>query len=420
MKKVYLLLAISLFLNPALYSQDYVTIQDRNIIVNHATYVIRGVCYNPIAKGNNQSNGMDFSHIDRDILLMKQANINTIRTYVPIMDGTVLDKFAAAGIKVIIGFSNYDDTYRYPDINHGSYLTYINTYKNHKAILMWELGNEYNYHPEWFNNDVNNWFSILNNAATAVHSADPNHPVSTAHGEVPAIAVLNACPAVDVWGMNVYRWDNPAGAITDFAARSTKPCYLSESGGDRYNSVQGAEDQQDQATANLTIWNHVKDNLNVCSGIAFFEFIDEWWKSGNNAIHDTAGFNMSIPYDNYANEEWWGIVDIDRNTTLAYDALKNSFTQFVSGINEITASDKYMLYPALTNDKVTITFPKPTVENIVLNITTVSGSQVVSEEMMVNGSSMELSLNRYHLPNGMYIVSVTGRSLKFHHVVVKQ
>jgi hypothetical protein len=351
---------------------------------------------------------------------MKQGNINTIRTYVPILDVTVLDKFAAAGIKVIIGFSNYDDTFRYPDINHGSYLTYINTYKNHKAILMWELGNEYNYHPEWFNGDVNNWFTILNNAALAVHTADPNHPVSTAHGEVPALSVLTSCPAVDVWGMNVYRGDNPAGAITDFAARSTKPCYLSESGGDKYNNIQARENQQDQATANLTIWNHVKDNLNVCSGMAFFEFVDEWWKGGNNSIHDTSGFSMSIPYDNYANEEWWGIVDIDRNITLSYTSLKNAFALLATGNDELTAEDNYLLYPTLTKDKVTVTFPRPTIENIALNISTVSGSQVVSEEMMVNGSNMELSLNRYNLPKGMYILSITGISLKFHHVVIKQ
>ena len=40
-------------------------------------------------------------------------------------------------------------------------------------------------------------------------SNDPSHPVTTAHGEFPDSLALAMCPNIDVWGMNVYRWDNP-------------------------------------------------------------------------------------------------------------------------------------------------------------------------------------------------------------------
>ena len=62
---------------------------------------------------------------------------------------------------------------------------YVKKYKNHNSILFWELGNEYNYHPEWFDNDISNWYTALNTAAGKIHEIDKSKPVSTAHGEIP-------------------------------------------------------------------------------------------------------------------------------------------------------------------------------------------------------------------------------------------
>jgi len=373
-----------------------------------------------VAIGDDRNDPLDFSHIDQDIQLMVEAKINTIRTYVPIINAAVLDKFAAAGIKIIIGFPNYDDTFQFPDINHGTYLNYINTYKNHDAILLWELGNEYNYHPEWFNNNINTWYTILNNAATAIHNADPNHPVSTAHGEVPTSAVLNLCQEVDVWGMNVYRWDDPSGAITQFAARSTKPCYLSESGADRYNKNLGHENQQEQATGDRTIWNNIKGKLDQCSGITYFSFVDEWWKGGNNNVQDVTGFSMSIPYDSYANEEWWGIVDIERNKSLAYDALKAAFTEHALDIPDNPILQKSHLVPNPATDKTILNLPKPLNESIELTISDIHGSILVSEMKEVQGSQIEILLDQYQLAAGVYLVSINGISLQCNSLLVKQ
>jgi hypothetical protein len=418
MKSSILLHLFFVLIPTCLFSQTTVTTQGRNILVNGSVYKIHGVCYNPVAIGSNSSTPLDFSHIDQDIQLMKDANINTIRTYIPITNTGVLDKFATAGIKVIIGFPNYNTSY--PDIYHKTYLNYINTYKNHSAILMWELGNEYNYHPEWFTNDINNWYKILNEAATAIHTADPKHPVSTAHGEVPASNVLGLCPAVDVWGMNVYRWDNPSGAITSFAAASAKPCYLSEAGGDRYNNTQGIENQQNQATADLNTWNSIKGKLDQCAGITFFAFVDEWWKSGNGSIHDASGFVNSIPYDNFANEEWWGIVDIYRNTTLAYDALKTAFTDFTTGTSDLAEFQKSILYPNPATTKTIVRLPKPVNENVELHISTLTGYLLVSDKITVSGSEIEIALKKYNLANGSYLVVVKGKSLIINTLLIKQ
>ena len=54
---------------------------------------------------------------------------------------------------------------------------------------MWEFGNEFNYHPEWFGNNIQNWYNILEDRASTVKALDPDHPVST--WEVPDSQALN-------------------------------------------------------------------------------------------------------------------------------------------------------------------------------------------------------------------------------------
>lgn len=409
-----------LMLPAFIQSQTIVRVEGKSLLVDDSLHIIRGVCYYPVAIGDDRSDPMDFSYIDQDILLMRQAKINTIRTYVPIMSPEVLDKFALAGIKIIMGFPNFDDTYQYPDISHGTYLNYINSHKNHDAILMWELGNEYNYHPDWFNNNINNWYTILNNAASAIHNADPNHPVSTAHGEVPTAGVLELCPEVDVWGMNVYRWDNPSSAITQFTNISGKPCYFSESGADRYNKNRAREMQDEQANADLKIWKAIKDKLDQCSGITFFEFVDEWWKGGNNMSQDASGFAMTIPYDSYANEEWWGIVDIERNKSIAYETLKTAFTEHALGIPVIQINQKSILYPNPASEKTTLKLSKPLYETINLFVSSINGVKLISNQLQVQGDEVEIPLNQFHLTEGTYFVSVNGKSLQTNCLLIIQ
>ena len=213
-------------------TSDIVSVSGRQILVNEVPYIIKGICYNPVPKGSNSS---DFSNLTEDLALMVEAGINTIRVYQPIDDKAVLDEIQAAGLKIIIGFG-YDQGGFY-DILSGSFIDYINTYKSHDAILLWELGNEYNYHPDWFEGDIKNWYNAMNVAAELIHQNDPSHPVTTAHGELPDSLALSLSKNIDVWGMNVYRWDNPTTIFSEWSAISAKPMYLSEAGGDSYMTI---------------------------------------------------------------------------------------------------------------------------------------------------------------------------------------
>lgn len=309
---------------------EKVKISSRQIMVDGSPYLIKGICYHPVPKGSDHRN---FDNLSQDLALMVEAGINTVRVYEPIQDKAVLDEIHKAGIKVIIGFGyNQDGNF---DILSGTFIDYVNKYKNHKAILLWELGNEYNYHPERFEGDIKNWYTALNNAAELIHENDPSHPVTTAHGELPDALALSLCPNIDVWGMNVYRWDNPGEIYGQWKAVSGKPMYLSEAGGDSYMTItkQGYEqglNEKAQAAANAKIMESVFNNMEVCSGVTLFSFTDGWWKAGNNEVQDIGGWapnSTGVPYDGSPNEEYWGIVDIERNKKETYEIVKLKYNQ---------------------------------------------------------------------------------------------
>ncbi|SDX94498.1 Glucanosyltransferase [Lutibacter oricola] len=327
--KLILLTVFSLFISCENKNEgDKISISNRMLLVNDEQFLIKGICYHPVPKGSNQ---LDFGTIDQDLALMVEAGINTIRVYAPIDDETVLDKISNSGIKLIVGFGyNQDGNF---DILSGSFIDYIDKYKNHKAILMWELGNEYNYHPEWFDGDIKNWYKAMNNAAELIKKHDSNHPTTTAHGDLPDSLALSLSNNIDVWGMNVYRWDNPSTIFSEWEKVSTKPMYLSEAGGDSYMTISKAgyeigENQKAQADANAKILDAVFNNTEIGSGVTLFSFTDGWWKAGNNNVQDTGGHapnSSGVPYDGSPNEEYWGMVDIDRNKKLTFDIIQQKY-----------------------------------------------------------------------------------------------
>ena len=309
-------------------NMDVVSVSERQILVNENPYLIKGICYHPVPKG---SKDLSFNSLDQDLALMVEAGINTIRVYAPIDNKDVLDKIHDAGLKVVIGFG-YNQGGRF-DILSGTFVDYINTFKNHPAILMWELGNEYNYHPEWFEGDIKNWYKALKEATDLAHENDTNHPVTTAHGDLPDALALSICTNIDVWGMNSYRWDNPEAIFSEWEALSHKPMYLSEAGGDSYMTIsrdgyEAGSNEKAQADANKNILNAIFKNQDICSGVTMFSFTDGWWKAGNPDKQDPGGWapnSSGVPYDGAPNEEYWGMVDIDRNKKETFEIISTKY-----------------------------------------------------------------------------------------------
>ena len=308
-----------------------VTISNNTLFVNNNPFYMKGICYHPVEIGKTKRN---FINLEEDLLLMQEAGINTVRVYEPIDDVVVLDHFKKAGIKVVISFG-YNQQGKF-DIVSGTFINYIRKYKNHDAILMWELGNEYNYNPQWFNGDINNWYKSMELVSQIIQLEDPSRLVSSAHGDLPSIDALKIASSINVWGMNVYRWDEPASIFEEWNKLSKKPMYFAEIGADSFmtkstSKYNKGENQQAQADANKRIISEVLSNSDKNIGSFVFQFTDGLWKAGNTSEQDTGGSapnSDGTPYDGTANEEYWGIVDINRNKKITFDVIKNSYTNF--------------------------------------------------------------------------------------------
>lgn len=328
MKKSFLLSLIILSINS--YGID-VKIENNTMVVNGESFYMKGICYHPVKIGKTKRS---FDNLDDDIILMKEAGINTIRVYEPIDDINVLDKLADAGIKVVISFG-YNQKGKF-DIVSGTFINYVRKYKNHEAILMWELGNEYNYNPQWFGGDIKNWYKAMELVSQIIQIEDPDRLVSSAHGDLPSKDALNIASSIQVWGMNVYRWDKPASIFSEWQAISDKPMYFAELGADSYmtkatNKYTKGINEQAQADANEIILNEVLSNYDKNIGSFIFQFTDGLWKAGNPSKQDTGGSapnSDGTPYDGTANEEYWGIVDINRNKKITFDVIKNAYVDF--------------------------------------------------------------------------------------------
>lgn len=291
------------------------------------------VCYHPVSIGDTLRS---FDYLAEDIALMKEAGIDIIRVYEPIDDDSIMDFIAAQDMKVIVGIG-YNQRGK-NDLISGTYLEYVVKYKDHPAVFMWELGNEYNYHPEWFEGDIQNWYQVLEQAVDAIHELDSLTPVSTTHGEIPDSAALYAGRHLDMWGFNVYRWDRPATFIEDWRKLSDQPFYFGEVGADSYMKIakdgfEAGENQKAQAQAVSNIIDDILNYRDEVAGIAIFSFTDGWWKAGSPDTQDIGGYapnSSGVPYDGAPNEEFWGIVDINRNKKASFDVVKAKFNALKS------------------------------------------------------------------------------------------
>ena len=109
--------------------------------------------------------------------------------------------------------------------------------------------------------------------------------------------------------------------------------YLSEAGADSYmtasmHGYKKGKNETCQADATNAILDDIFRHSEICSGVTLFAFVDEWWKAGNNDLQDPGGWapnSSAVPYDGTANEEYWGIVDIDRNKKQVFDVVKAKY-----------------------------------------------------------------------------------------------
>jgi len=308
-----------------------VAVDGRGLYVDGRPFHVRGVNWNPVPRGATHPSGLDYAGFaERDVPLMSAAGINAVRTYEPLLDTDVLDRLHAAGIYVL------DTVYPYGGDEPSVVVDRVNAVKGHPAILMWVVGNEWNYNGLYVDLPLAEARARLNEAAALIKQNDDAHPVSTIYGELGQIEEsLSGMPDIDVWGINAYRGISFGDLFDAWAERSDKPMYIGEYGADAFNANEGAYDPESQAEATVALTREILEHSQalaqgVCIGGLVFEFADEWWKvsGGDASVQENGGIAPGGgPYpDSTFNEEWWGIVDIDRTPRPAYDGLADLYT----------------------------------------------------------------------------------------------
>ncbi|MEP7010351.1 MAG: glycoside hydrolase family 2 TIM barrel-domain containing protein [Acidobacteriota bacterium] len=326
-----------------------------------APYTMRGVVWSPASKTTNTSphdpNGAVVRRPElalwaaTDIPLMAGMNANTVRMFLDPGVGSqgaagraVLDRLYARGLMVVLTVDDtVDDTARISSA--------VNLYKDHPAVLLWMIGNEWN-----INRFYGEASSVLNAAqraeaaATLIKSLDSHHPVATSYGEIDINSdglrladtshyVNDVAPSVDVWSLNVYRSSSFGSLFAEWASISTKPMFLGEFGTDAYastcartNPPTGAIDERTQRRWDLSLWNEIASHLSandpaqVALGGTVFALSDEWWKVSPAGAQQTGGFLFVNGHpDDFANEEYWGLTDIDRIPREAYYGMRLAF-----------------------------------------------------------------------------------------------
>eukprot|EP00933_Yihiella_yeosuensis_P005167 TRINITY_DN109634_c0_g1_i1.p1 TRINITY_DN109634_c0_g1~~TRINITY_DN109634_c0_g1_i1.p1 ORF type:complete len:384 (+),score=78.38 TRINITY_DN109634_c0_g1_i1:99-1250(+) len=297
---------------------------DRRMYVDGAALHIKGVNWNPVPKGSSHPRGLQFSeHAELDAKLMAEAGVNVIRTYEAIDDPAVLDILWNHSIQVInTVYSNYVASVE-------RVAGKVNKVKHHPAILMWAVGNEWNYNGCYAKQSRDVCGDRLNEVAAIIKKHDPKHPVASVYGEVPPVDVIQRLNNIDVWGINYYDDVSFGDLFTRYAARTTKPMFIGEYGADAYHAQENREDEDSQAYATKLLTQELMDNSalwehGVCSGGLIFELADEWWKdgAGSDHVHDVGGIAPGGgPHpDRVFNEEWWGLTTVDRTPRKAYFA----------------------------------------------------------------------------------------------------
>lgn len=160
---------------------------------------------------------------------------NSIRVYsVDAHTQTILDSAQAVGLTVTLclyakhetdGF-DYNDT---AAVNQQlrDFKGWVDTYRNHPALLMWAIGNELN---SGYSN-LKCWDAV-NAISQMIHTEDPNHPTSTILSGSSVTTINNVAtraPDLDMIGINAY---GALSLVNAHIASSTlnKPYYIGEYG----------------------------------------------------------------------------------------------------------------------------------------------------------------------------------------------
>ncbi|MDO8662096.1 MAG: glycoside hydrolase family 2 TIM barrel-domain containing protein [Candidatus Omnitrophota bacterium] len=334
---------------------------DWQLMVSGKPYIIKGMNYSPTKVGQSPDEGTltswmedDFNHNAKadgpydayldtdpkktpvgDFKLMRDAGVNTIRLYHhphKVVKEVLRDMYKAYGIRVIMGDflgkyalgsgaawnpgTDYNNEEQKKNMIE-SVKQMVNEYKDEPFILFWLLGNE-NVYGYACNADTepDAFFKFANEVAKIIKSIDPNHPVAICSGDILFMDKFGKdAPDIDIFGTNAYRGDYGFGRLWRGAREEAgKPVFITEFGCPSYAEGKTTQEAEEaQAAYHKASWEDIEENMAFKSGTGnaiggvVFEWLDEWWKAYEPAIHDTKGLWAGPFPDGFMHEEWLGL-----------------------------------------------------------------------------------------------------------------
>jgi hypothetical protein len=230
---------------------------------------------------------------------LRAIGVNTVRTWGT--DGTtqpLLDAAAANGIKVINGFwlqpgggpgsggcVNYVTDSNYKSTMLAEFTRWVNVYKGHPGVLMWNVGNESVLGMQncFSGTELENqrvaYVRFVNEVTRAIHAADPNHPVTSTDAWTGAWPYFKAhAPDLDLYAVNSY---NAVCQVRNEwqAGGYTKPYILTEGGPagewevpDDVNGVPAEPTDVAKRDGYRNAWNCLTAHTGVALGGTLFHY----------------------------------------------------------------------------------------------------------------------------------------------------
>jgi beta-glucuronidase len=340
---------------------------DWQLMVEDKPYIIKGVTYAPTKVGESpdfktQTNWMenDFNHNGKidgpydafvdsnrnniqdkdepavgDFTLMKEMGINTIRLYhqpFAVHKEVLRDLYNNYGIRVIMGDflgkyalgsgaswipgTDYKNEEQKKNMME-SVLSMVKEFKDEPFVLFWLLGNEnvYGYACN-ADKEPDAFFTFVNEVARAIKEIDPEHPVAICSGDILYLDKFGKdAPDIDIFGTNAYRGDYGFGFLwRQVKEEADRPVFITEYGCPAYAEGKPVDEAEYlQAEYHKGSWEDIENNMAFADGAGTaiggvaFEWLDEWWKAYEPAIHDKKGLWAGPFPDGYMHEEWLGL-----------------------------------------------------------------------------------------------------------------
>jgi len=408
MKNIGGLLAVMLFLcAPTVHAQyhNVETVKDDQgwrLIVDGEDYFIKGMVWSYSPRGETytynlfgQSDDQIRRILDYDFSLLRDAGVNTIRSFTMLPPQWVEYVYREYGIMTVINplmgrygysingkwvpFTDYSDPAT-REILKRDMADFVRRYKDTPGVLMFAFGNESNYGLSWSSFEIENLpegeqntakarylYSLFEEVIQGGKEIAPDHLFTIVNGDLQYIDLIaELTPSLDVLGSNVYRGPSFTNLWEEVDQKLDLPVVFFEFGSDAFNAREFREDQVAQALILKDQWQEMYNKAwgngeeGNAIGAFVFEWRDEWWKYLQTENLDRQDTNASwsnqaylfdwAPGQNNMNEEWFGVMALGPTNAEGVSTARPRMAYHV--LSEMFAIDPYGMSKGQMNNAV--------------------------------------------------------------------